>query len=173
MKVVCCYTRLHPETEEIMWKVGADMRWCGDDAYHYWRVIRELWAEGKPLILVEHDLVPTPEQLQELADCPEPVCTVRYAYCQDHLAPQTTTGLGVIKLGRRGGSLPPVDFKYRWSVLPEGDQWHWNDVVTYLFGQIGDRHLHDLEVTHHHDCEVAHPRRVNVNSPENVLPDAR
>lgn len=165
MRLVCVHVHLHPETKRVMTELGAEFRWTGDDDYHYHRVLRQLADEGKPVILVEQDLVPTLEQLQELADCPQQVCTVRYAYPCADMTGGVTTGLGVIKLGRRGGEFPKVDWSHRWSVLPEGEFWHWNDIVTQLFGQFPGRHLHqDLMVEHHHDCSTAHPRRVNPNS---------
>ncbi len=40
-----------------------------DAPYAYHRLIHSLWAEGKPFILVEHDILPWPGALEQLWEC--------------------------------------------------------------------------------------------------------
>lgn len=47
----------------------------GDDEHDYGRNFADLWNHGEPFIHVEHDVVPWPGAVTQLAECPEPFCT--------------------------------------------------------------------------------------------------
>lgn len=50
------------------------------DEYAYGRAFQEWWSDGRAFCIVEHDMVPSWEQLAALARCPELRCAVPYAY---------------------------------------------------------------------------------------------
>lgn len=49
-----------------------------EQEYSYDLLFRQLWNEGQPFILVEHDIIPWPGALGELWTCPEPWCGFPY-----------------------------------------------------------------------------------------------
>ena len=76
----------------------ADRQWCSDqlalfttqlpdvEQYHaycvgstdYATALRVYWELSGHMVIVEHDIVPTEEQVRELIDCPHPLCTIPY-----------------------------------------------------------------------------------------------
>ena len=46
--------------------------------FEYELLINELWRKREDFIIVEHDIVPTQEQLLEIINCPEPLCAAWY-----------------------------------------------------------------------------------------------
>lgn len=83
MRVVVPFNHLHPDTHQALkdWP-GVEFRSTRDDDYAYGRLLRELWADGEDFLLVEHDVVPTPEHLARMAECPNPYCAAPYAWQQ-------------------------------------------------------------------------------------------
>lgn len=49
-----------------------------DDAY--WRFWRRVWAAGRSVIVVEHDITPTAAALTDLEGCAAPWCAQPYPY---------------------------------------------------------------------------------------------
>lgn len=49
---------------------------AGDFDYHL--VLRKIWSEGRAFCLVEHDVLPWPGALVQLAECSEPWCAFPY-----------------------------------------------------------------------------------------------
>ena len=47
-------------------------------SFSYDLLFRKLWADGKPFIIVEHDIIPWPGALVEMWKCPEPWCGFPY-----------------------------------------------------------------------------------------------
>lgn len=60
-----------------------DLTWImpGDD-YAYWRILNAWWRDhvDTGFIVVEHDIVPTPGVVEEMAFCGEPWCASPYPY---------------------------------------------------------------------------------------------
>lgn len=46
--------------------------------FAYAKGMSTVWGQGNPLLILEHDVIPAPGQLQELANCPHHVCTIPY-----------------------------------------------------------------------------------------------
>src|SRR5678816_4496251 len=44
----------------------------------YYELVKSLWAEGKPFIINEHDVIAWPGAIAQLQECPEPWCTFAY-----------------------------------------------------------------------------------------------
>jgi len=86
LRLVCPYTdRLQPETRAALALAAragfaVEYRPVGDGADAYHQLLRRLWAEGDPVLLVEHDMEPTVATLRGLVDCPKPWCAARYVY---------------------------------------------------------------------------------------------
>ena len=75
VKVVVAYCDLHPATK-IAAEEADHVRW-GDtsaDAEAYWRLLREMWAEGDTFAVLEQDKVPGPGALRAIHDCERAWC---------------------------------------------------------------------------------------------------
>lgn len=80
--IVVPYTRLSPATRAAV----PDARFVAVDAADGYRLLlADLWAEGEPFTLVEHDVAPTRDQLAQLEECPRPWC--HYGYFPGHWIP--------------------------------------------------------------------------------------
>jgi hypothetical protein len=96
MRIVVPYTHLWPEVTEALVASGHpdfELR-LGGPGEEYWRIVRELWAEGVPdgFQLVEHDVIVSPTAIDELWACPSDWCAFRVEYLgKDH------PGLGCVK----------------------------------------------------------------------------
>jgi hypothetical protein len=140
MKVVVPYTK--PPVVDF-----GEHHYVGDSDFDYWYLIVRLWEEGQPFILVEHDIRPATEQIDELAECPESLCAFEYPYKGSQL-----WSLGCTKFGQKC-----LDFKIqcetRSSVLNYGPPApFWGDVCSCLLSQIQNSgikaHVHEGTVEH-------------------------
>jgi hypothetical protein len=72
---------LHPDTRAAVMSAGIPYRFvdiqAGDEGA-YGRLVRRLWSEGSTFIICEHDVVPTFNQLQQMASCGHSWCCYRY-----------------------------------------------------------------------------------------------
>lgn len=106
------------------------------DPFDYGSHFSDLWNEGKPFIVVEHDIVPWPGALKELWECDQPWCGYPFPQPDHNLA----NGFGVAKYRPRGSA--PEEW-------PE-TEWRYLDgaVVPVLHERIGRIHLHGPPVAH-------------------------
>lgn len=65
-----------------------------DGDYDYGELLVELWQSGESFILLEHDVVPWPGAITQLAECPELWCSYEYPLAPNTLRP----ALGCIKV---------------------------------------------------------------------------
>lgn len=129
MKTLVPYTDLDAGTAAAL----PDARFAaidGDDGYR--RLLREVWEEGDPFILVEHDVVPTAAQVASLEACPEPWCG--YGYSPGDWTPM----FGFVRFGRALLSAIPeaftdpswpwdqLDAKFAVLARSRGFRWHWH-----------------------------------------------
>lgn len=83
-KVVVPFTQLHAETVAALAESGippADLLYrpmLSDTAYC--ELLHELWADGRTFIVVEHDIVVTPDTIPEFLACPHDWCAMAYPY---------------------------------------------------------------------------------------------
>lgn len=125
------------------------------DPYAYATAFADWWHVPMDLLVIEQDMVPSPEQIDEILACPEIWCTAKYH--QGHGVYRQ--GLGFMKIARRfrrsyqhaGGNIardpsgraPAVT----WQGLNESIQRHLN--------RLGyEEHVHDFTVTHLHYPEA-------------------
>jgi len=142
IRIVCPYTRLHPATEAVLRPLGAEFYDVSADDGSYWDALKGIWPQGGRILLVEHDIEPTLEQIAEVAGCPEPVCAIAYPY--PGVPRLVDAGFLKVDIDRC-----PVGWNEPWSVLPEGARWHWRDVSCYLRGRLPPIHVHEGLVRHH------------------------
>lgn len=81
MKLVVPFTDLRAETYRATrdWP-GVRYVYVGDDDYAYGRLLREVWAEGQTICIVEHDILPWPGALEQLAGCDHDYCAFPYPW---------------------------------------------------------------------------------------------
>jgi len=80
---VCPFTLggLRPETAHALQQSGLGVEWWQiprGDEYAYGRMFRQLWTAGRTFVICEHDVAPTPSQLEAILDCGHPWCSYGY-----------------------------------------------------------------------------------------------
>lgn len=75
---VIMITRLPGDREWLSGKWDTTVVDCGGDDHAYGRALAEAWASDRTVVNVEHDLECSDELIQELLDCPEPLCARTY-----------------------------------------------------------------------------------------------
>lgn len=108
-----------------------------DQEFAYWRLLRELWEEGKPFILVEHDILPWPGALKGMWECPEPWCAHRYTVLGSYCAYLGCTKFDPARLG----ACPLPDEPTEWQKLDML-------IVRELAKREHRGHVHDPPVCH-------------------------
>ena len=81
MKLIVPHTQamrpIVPEVLERVLGLKPDYRFIdGDQDYFY--LMENLWHEQEDVIIVEHDVLPWPGAIEELAQCPYPWCSCSY-----------------------------------------------------------------------------------------------
>jgi hypothetical protein len=143
--------RLRAETVQA---VPATARFVnvGADDEAYWRLLRDLWAEGRTVIVVEHDIVPAESMIQVMWDCPKMWCCHPY-----DMGGIETTALGFVKFSsellQHAQNL--VNF------TPEHRGWQSLDgmIVAELHRRGYQEHVHLPAVRHLHETTTQKPRR--------------
>ena len=106
----------------------------------YWALFHRLWHSGEPFLIVEHDIVPTVEQVRSLIECPEVFCAYGYEHEGDR-----TVALGCTKFGA------PLFDNY---LLQIPDWWagerppRWDEVDGWLHSILPPVHQHEGSVRH-------------------------
>jgi hypothetical protein len=140
---------LRPETRSLP---NVELRNVGSSDQSYWELLVELWR-GETFIVVEHDIVPTQEQLQEIWDCPEEWCSRPY-----RMGDIETTALGCTKFDSRLMRRMPDLVE---SILEQHRHWSGLDsmIVAGLHRRGAKEHEHLPAVLHLHEPTPPEPRR--------------
>jgi hypothetical protein len=151
MRVVCPFTDLWPETEAALRQYAphAEFIDVSGSVYAYWELLRDLWAEGRDFLVVEHDVVIRAGVIDELESCPEWFCAFAYPY---RAIPSADIEILKAPLGCT---------RYRSQLMvkrPElfaGAPLHWEKLnalveVSLLRGAVCLPHTHLPPVAHHH-----------------------
>jgi hypothetical protein len=114
------------------------------EEYDYAEGLNDWWEALDDVIIVEHDIAPTVEQVRELEECPEPFCSMDYAgpSWSSWAAVPYAVCIGLAKLSsrlREGSTRRPF--------VPRV---HWHDVGGALEQVIGRPHVHPGPVAHYH-----------------------
>ena len=107
IRVVMPIAVTYPEAIKalVKWVAPAELVNVTGDDYAYWDLFLRLWREGKPFIIVEHDIVIRPDTVSDLANCGAPWCA--YTYHEEIGEP--VTGMGCTKFEPRGRALHTED----------------------------------------------------------------
>jgi hypothetical protein len=161
--------------DAVLAEAGPISRFIADPGggFYYSDLLRRLWREPGPLVIVEQDVVPPPGALAALLACPEEWCG-HLLPAQDHLISRS---LGLAKFSRsllerlpdiadQALARPPYLRSGRcrkWDepdLFPEGRRREWPSTVAwpscdiYLQNELGasgvDWHQHDPPVEHLH-----------------------
>ena len=160
MKVLCCYTDIHPATKQSLeiYAPQAELVDVTNDRFAYWRSIAQRWQDG--LITIEQDIEISPGTISELENCPEDWCTFRYRIFTLLL----NAGLGCTKFSAN------MQEKVSWQdIAAEFLDCYWCDDNAHGCWHLLDLsikaalrhkgftpHLHD-EIVHHHNYDRPPP----------------
>lgn len=78
MRVVVPYTFELPDVRAAL--PDAEWRYVGGSDDAYWELLSELWRAGEGFTIVEHDIVPSTETLDELTTCGADWCACQYPF---------------------------------------------------------------------------------------------
>lgn len=116
---------------------------CQDD-YAYAAGLERWWFDGESIVIVEHDIAPTPGQVRELIECPELFCSMDYAgpNWPSWAVSTIAACIGLAKLDSRLRKMTD-----RRPCVPRV---HWHDVGGSLWDVFGPAHIHPGPVAHYH-----------------------
>lgn len=113
--VIAPYVHSYPEHVEAINHVGYPVtRIPCPEEDSYYKLLVALYKTGKPLVVIEHDMIPRPTDVQALLDCPEPWCGFLYT----HRYQRKKACLGLTKLNMHD-KLPKIfkNVSHDWRYL--------------------------------------------------------
>lgn len=157
MRVLCCYTKLHPAAAEALAEYAPDAELVDVSAstFAYWHAIRERWTGEDDLVIVEQDNEIHAGVLPSFAGCAEPWCTFSYPIFRTQVA--LTIGLGCTKISAAAQRMVSAQeiaegFALCDACKGQGCWWHLDariaETLKYRCGL--KQHIHG-QVAHHHD----------------------
>lgn len=161
MRVVCPHAgAVHPATLAALdlspWEV--EFRDVSHSDIAYADLLCELWADADTFCIVEHDIVPHPWALAELAMCPEPYCAFPYPWTQ-----AVGPALGCTRFSSHFMRVYPDAAEIAARIpSPRGKPGHWGTLDVWLQGAV----LRDL----YHWQPHTHLPAVRHENPARQLP---
>ena len=128
-----------------------------DDAFGYWRGLSSIW-DGPTFVNLEHDLEVTDEQIAELLECPQPLCSWAYQmhWISTHLAADVYAHSNNGQLIAEGAEWADWSAIGLIKIAPEARiaplrQVVWGQVEQAIAEAVsGPWHMHWPAITHHH-----------------------
>lgn len=117
-----------------------------DDAYH--DLIKNLWEQGDPFIINEHDIIAWPGAIAQLEACPHPWCTHMYRCAAGWIG----HGLGLVKFD-------PKKLSNIFNVPFENTNWGYLDTFIARRLQPVMPHIHTPAVTNLNPVVWLKPQR--------------
>jgi hypothetical protein len=79
VRVVSPFTKVLPVQRETLERYGLQVEYIpmGADT-DYWELLCRLWSDGRTFVVIEHDILPWPTAIEELASCEHQWCTFQY-----------------------------------------------------------------------------------------------
>lgn len=159
--VVMPYTQAgqFPEAEAAA-EVGHDLLKVnvGGNDEAYWDLLHGLWAKQQTFVVVEHDIVVTPDAVDELLACQRPWCSFAYTYAGTQYA-----GLGCAKFEAKLMTAHPDVFDIVATMSDEGhNQKHWCRLDGWSQNVLRDTYGEELHV---HIGGLVHIRRSGESVP--------
>ena len=110
MRVICCYTHLHPKTLEALAACAPDTTFIdtSSDIYAYNRAVEKYWGHGD-LVVIEEDKVVTPEVISSFASCDQPWCSYSYFVYPRPYRQRVSYGLGCARFSAEVQRQVPVE----------------------------------------------------------------
>lgn len=110
MKVICCYTHLHPKTAEALAAYAPDTIFIdtSSDIYAYNRVIEAYWGHDD-LVVIEEDKVVTPEVIRSFDSCDQLWCSYSYFVYPRPYRQRVSYGLGCARFSAEVQQKVPVE----------------------------------------------------------------
>lgn len=145
MRIYIPFTHLRSETYLACIRAagpgGTNIIPIGDHEWGYADYWIEQWQKGETFINVEHDVVPRPEALIEMWDCPEPYCLCNYIYPYAE-SPVETSPIGCAKFSSDFiGSHQGIFVRHL----------HWHDPQHVIIAAgLNKFHLHEPPALHLH-----------------------
>jgi hypothetical protein len=80
VRILCCYTFIHPRTVESLRLHAPGTEFVGvvGDDFAYWREIKSRWNGEDSLTIIEHDIEIHEDVIGQFRSCPEPWCAFPY-----------------------------------------------------------------------------------------------
>jgi hypothetical protein len=116
---------------------------CQGD-YDYADALEASWSTDEVMVIVEHDIAPTLEQVLELEDCSELFCSMDYAG-PGWPSWAVNPDAACIGLAKLDGALRMATTR-----RPAVPRVHWHDVGGALVQVFGRPHIHPGPVAHYH-----------------------
>ena len=145
MKVVCCFTRLHPDTARTLTAYAPETELVlldQDDDFGYWRTLADRWARGTDLLVIEQDIVISPGTVAGFAACSgrSDWCAAPYpAY--DGYPLCNERALGCTRFSARvQDAIPAESFRAPWPVLADRFIAMFDPLYPHQHQQVGHRH---------------------------------
>ena len=150
-----------PYTGTLAWAVGDALDATGwpwvpydvsADDHAYWRLVRDLWADVVPFMIVEHDVIVTSPALDRISECDQLWCANSYQYLGS-----TWAGLGCTRFAEPlMHAYPELIEEAANPTYPghetEGRGQHWCTLDTAIERALTARgeqkHIHSLPITH-------------------------
>ena len=81
LRVIFPHTVPHPLAEAALLRHAPQAEWVDVSAHHeaYYTLLGRLWEDGRPFLVIEHDVEIRAGLVDELAACPEVWCAFQYA----------------------------------------------------------------------------------------------
>jgi hypothetical protein len=156
MRILCCYTNLHPATAAALarWAPDAEFVDVSATAGTYSRTLLEHWTGEDDLVTVEHDIEIHAGVIPAFESCGEPWCTFGYYIFPEPHRGICNYGLGCAKFSAQ----MQRDIDFSRVLTEECPACHfrhigWQGIDNRLRALAGERglspHVHG-EVAHHH-----------------------
>ena len=170
MKILCPFTKLHPRTVEALnlHAPGAWFPYVGGSDFSYLTFLKQMWAEGKATVIVEHDIEVGPETVPGVESCAEPWCVQPFSRLLPgphstwdgqgwtNGVPLLTKSLGCVRFSEALMKAEP-DLMVEVEGMEDGGvpAGHWrrldDRIARVLEGRDYRVCVHVPEVKHHHD----------------------
>lgn len=80
-RIVVPFTAVHKDTRAALEPYGKRVEYVNvADRGAYWGLFRDLWAEGRDFVVVEHDTVPRPATIERFDRCRQSWCACSYTW---------------------------------------------------------------------------------------------
>lgn len=144
---------LRPADQCPTWEALAHLKLTGifgihhaacTDSWAYAAWLGHLAAECQGVLIIEHDIVPSQRQVDDMLRCPKPVCASDYTVGPDTLWSSIP---GALALGM--AKITSTAWK-QMQARPRVPRVHWAELAGAMYERLPTVHLHRSPVHHNH-----------------------